>query len=52
MDAQKTVSRMIGVTQLLKHKRGGKEQAQLIQQLTAQARRWTPRSATCPTIRS
>ena len=39
MDAQKTVSRMIGVTQLLKHKRGGKEQAQLIQQLTAQARR-------------
>ena len=39
MDAQKTISRMIGVTQLLKHKRGGKEQAQLIQQLTAQARR-------------
>ena len=39
MDAQKTVSRMIGVAQLLKHKRGGKEQAQLIQQLTAQARR-------------
>ena len=49
MDAQKTVSRMIGVTQLLKHKRGGKEQAQLIQQLTAQARRLTPRSATCRT---
>jgi signal transduction histidine kinase len=39
MDAQKTISRMIGVTQLLKHKHGGKEQAQLIQQLTAQARR-------------
>ena len=49
MDAQKTVSRMIGVTQLLKHKRGGKEQAQLIQQLTARRAAWTPRSATCRT---
>jgi hypothetical protein len=39
MDAQKTISRMIGVTQLLKHKQGGKEQAQLLQQLTANARR-------------
>lgn len=39
MDAQKTISRMIGVAQLLKHKRGGKEQAQLVQQLTANARR-------------
>ena len=39
MDAQKTISRMMGVAQLLKHKQGGKEQAQLLQQLTAQARR-------------
>lgn len=39
MDAQKTISRMIGIAQLLKHKRGGKEQAQLVQQLTANARR-------------
>jgi hypothetical protein len=39
MDAQKTISRMMGVTQLLKHKRGAKEQAQLLQQLTAHARR-------------
>jgi chromosome segregation ATPase len=39
MDAQKTISRMIGVAQLLKHKQGGKEQAQLVQQLTANARR-------------
>jgi hypothetical protein len=39
MDAQKTISRMIGVTQLLKHKPGAKEQAQLVQQLTAHARR-------------
>ena len=39
MDAQKTISRMIGATQLLKHKPGAKEQAQLVQQLTAHARR-------------
>jgi hypothetical protein len=39
MDAQKTISRMIGVTQLLKHKPGAKEQGQLVQQLTAHARR-------------
>ncbi|MCD6022255.1 MAG: sensor hybrid histidine kinase, partial [Actinomycetia bacterium] len=39
MDAQKTISRMIGVTQLLKHKPGAKEQAQLVQQLNAHARR-------------
>jgi hypothetical protein len=39
MDAQKTISRLIGVAQLLKHKQGGKEQAQLVQQLTANARR-------------
>jgi hypothetical protein len=39
MDAQKTISRMMGVAQLLKHKKGAKDQAQLLQQLTAQARR-------------
>lgn len=39
MDAQKTISRMMGVTQLLKHKHGAKDQAQLLQQLTAHARR-------------
>jgi hypothetical protein len=39
MDAEKTISRMMGVAQLLKHKRGVKEQAQLIQQLTANGRR-------------
>ena len=39
MDAQKTISRMMGVTQLLKHKPGAKEQTQLVQQLTAHARR-------------
>jgi hypothetical protein len=39
MDAQKTISRMMGVAQLLKHKQGTKEQAQLVQQLTANGRR-------------
>ena len=39
MDAQKTISRMMGVAQLLKHKRDAKEQAQLVQQLTANGRR-------------
>jgi signal transduction histidine kinase len=39
MDAQKTISRMMGVAQLLKHTRGAKEQAQLVQQLTANGRR-------------
>jgi signal transduction histidine kinase len=39
MDAQKTISRMMGVAQLLKHKHGTKEQAQLVQQLTANGRR-------------
>jgi hypothetical protein len=39
MDAQKTISRIMGVAQLLKHKPGAKEQAQLVQQLTANARR-------------
>ena len=45
MDAQKTISRMMGVTQLLKHKHGAKDQAQL-QQLTAHARRLDTRCAT------
>jgi hypothetical protein len=39
MDAQKTISRIMGVTQLLKHKPGAKEQGQLVQQLAANARR-------------
>jgi chromosome segregation ATPase len=40
IDAQKTVSRMLGVVQLLKHKRdAAKDHAQLVQQLTAHARR-------------
>jgi hypothetical protein len=40
MDAQKTISRIMGVAQLLKHKRGdAKDHGQLVQQLTAHARR-------------
>jgi hypothetical protein len=40
IDAQKTVSRMLGIVQLLKHKReAAKDHAQLVQQLTAHARR-------------
>ncbi len=40
IDAQKTVSRMLGIVQLLKHKReAAKDHAQLVQQLTAYARR-------------
>jgi signal transduction histidine kinase len=39
MDAQKTISRLMGVVQLLKHKQGAKEQTQLVQQLTAHTRR-------------
>jgi signal transduction histidine kinase len=40
IDAQKTVSRMLGIVQLLKHKREvAKDHAQLVQQLTAHARR-------------
>jgi hypothetical protein len=39
MDASKTISRIMGVVQLLKHKRDAKDQAQLVQQLTAHARR-------------
>jgi len=39
MDAQKTISRMMGVVQLLKHKREAKDHGQLVQQLSAHARR-------------
>lgn len=39
MDARKTISRIMGVVQLLKHKRDAKDQGQLVQQLTAHARR-------------
>ncbi len=38
-DAKKTLSRINGIAQLLKHQKGAKEQAQLIKQLTAYARR-------------
>jgi chromosome segregation ATPase len=38
-DAKKTLSRINGITQLLKHQKGAKEQAQLIKQLTSYARR-------------
>ena len=39
VDAQKTISRMMGVVQLLKHKREAKDHTQLVQQLTAHTRR-------------
>lgn len=39
MDAQKTISRIMGVVQLLKHKRDAKDHGQLVQQLSAHARR-------------
>ncbi|HEX6131368.1 MAG TPA: hypothetical protein VF044_06525, partial [Actinomycetota bacterium] len=39
LDAKKTLARIMGITQILKHKRDGKEQAQLIKQLTTYARR-------------
>jgi hypothetical protein len=39
LDAKKTLARIIGVTQILKHKKDAKEQAQLIRQLTTYARR-------------
>ncbi|MGE5226344.1 MAG: hypothetical protein ACM3OO_05665 [Planctomycetaceae bacterium] len=38
-DAKKTLSRINGIAQLLKHQKGAKEQAQLIKQLTSYARR-------------
>jgi hypothetical protein len=39
VDAQKTLTRIMGVVQLLKHKREAKDHAQLVQQLTAHTRR-------------
>ncbi len=39
LDAKKTIARMMGITQILKHKKDAKEQAQLIKQLTTYARR-------------
>jgi hypothetical protein len=39
MDAQKTISRIMGVIQLLKHKREAKDHGQLVQQLAGHARR-------------
>jgi hypothetical protein len=38
-DAKKSLSQILGLTQILKHQRDVKEQAQLIRQLTSQARR-------------
>jgi signal transduction histidine kinase len=39
IDAEKTISRIMGVVALLKHKREAKDHAQLVQQLTAHTRR-------------
>jgi hypothetical protein len=39
LDAKKTLSRISGITQLMKHKKDAKDQAQLIKQLTTYARR-------------
>jgi len=39
LDAKKSVAKINGITQLLKHKKDQKDQAQLIKQLTAHARR-------------
>jgi chromosome segregation ATPase len=39
LDAQKTLSRIMGVIQLLKHKREAKDHGQLVQQLAGHARR-------------
>lgn len=38
-DASKTISRILGITQILKHKQDAKDQAQLVKQLTNYARR-------------
>jgi len=38
-DARKAITRILGITQFLKHKKDGKEQAQLVRQLTAHTRR-------------
>jgi DNA repair exonuclease SbcCD ATPase subunit len=39
LDAKKSLSRILGLTQILKHKKDAKDQAQLIRQLTTYARR-------------
>ena len=38
-DAKKNLTRIMGITQIMKHKRDAKEQAQLVKQLAAYARR-------------
>ncbi|HEY5860549.1 MAG TPA: hypothetical protein VIX62_09720, partial [Actinomycetota bacterium] len=39
MDAKKSLTRILGITQILKHKKDAKEQAALMRQLTAHTRR-------------
>jgi hypothetical protein len=39
LDAKKSLTRILGITQILKHKKDAKEQAQLVRQLTAHTRR-------------
>jgi signal transduction histidine kinase len=39
LDAKKSLTRIMGITQIMKHKRDGKEHQQLMKQLTASARR-------------
>jgi hypothetical protein len=39
VDARKSLTRILGITQILKHKKDGKEQAQLVRQLAAYTRR-------------
>lgn len=39
LDAKKSLTRIMGITQILKHKKDGKDHAQLIKQLTAHVRR-------------
>jgi hypothetical protein len=39
LDAKKSLTQILGITQIIKHKKDAKEQAQLVRQLTAHARR-------------
>lgn len=39
LDAKKSLTRIMGITQIMKHKRDGKEHQQLVKQLSAYARR-------------
>jgi len=39
LDARKSVTRILGITSILKHKKDAKEQSQLVRQLTAHTRR-------------